>query len=179
MKGIAALSVVTVFIVAAAPAAWGFHDLDCGPFRAEVVDEATGISRCLDPAPGTQRQFLRFRQLKLEQEKRTRELQLEQRQRAKAQALIRIQELTKQQGFNRRHMVRQRQSGLTAARSTNIQEGLLRQDQEAKRRGEEALASGLLRQRFQLEQQLALPRADLLDGQKALNLRLQKDQQRK
>ena len=104
---------------------------------------------------------------------------LKQQQHEREQINITKQELSKQQDFTRRQTVRQRQPGLAVERSVTIQEGLLRQDQEAKRRGEEALASGLLRQRFQLEQQLALPRADLLDGQKALNLRLQKDQQRK
>ena len=73
--------------------------------------------------------------------------------------------------------MRQRQPGLAAARSVRVQEGLLRQDQEAKRRGAAALESNLLRNQNVLEQQLVLPRADLLDGQKALNLRLKKDQQ--
>ena len=73
--------------------------------------------------------------------------------------------------------MRQRQPGLAAARSVRVQEGLLRQDQEAKRRGAAALESNLLRNQNLLEQQLVLPRADLLDGQKALNLRLKKDQQ--
>lgn len=186
MKRIAAIA---VFIVVLAPETLAFHDLDCGPFRATVVDEATGDTRCLDPTPEAQKQFLRFRQLQQEQEKRTRDLQLQQRQRtkaqelkqqqrAKAQALIGVRELNKQQIFNRRQAVNRRQPGLAVERSATIQEGLLRQGLEAKRRSEESLESRLIRQQNLLEQQLELPRADLLDDQKAFNLRLKKDQQR-
>jgi len=113
---------------------------------------------------------------------------LEQRQLAKAQALqqqrlaweqsdIVAQELSRQQDFALRQALSQRQPGLSAERSATFQEGLLRQDLEAKRRCDQALESGLLRNQNLLEQQLALPRADLLDDQKALTLRLKKDQQ--
>ncbi len=174
MKRIAA---ITVFIVVLAPVAWAFHDLDCGPFRTKIINQATGESRCLEKSPEAIQQFMRFRKLQQEQEKRIRELQLEQRQRATAQALIRIRELNKQQKFHRRQAVNRRQPGLAVERSVKIQEGLLRQGLEAKRRREQSLESGLLRQQNLLEQQLALPRADLLDDQKAFNLRLKKDQQ--
>jgi len=79
--------VLTVLIVVVTSPAWGFHELDCGPIRTEVIDEVTGKTRCLDAGPDTQRQFLRFQLPKKNQEKRTRDLQLEQRQRAKLQAL--------------------------------------------------------------------------------------------
>jgi hypothetical protein len=53
---------------------------------------------------------------------------------------------------------------------------LTHQDQEAKRLREESLQSNLLRGQNLLEQKLELPRADLLDGQKAFNKRILKDQ---
>lgn len=177
MKRFAVIAVIAVFPVAAAPAALAFHELDCGPFRTKIINQATGESRCVKNSPEAREQFLRFRKLQQEQEKRTRELQLLQRQRAKAQALITIQELNKQQQFTRRQILNQRQSSRAGERSQILQEGLLRQDQEAKRRNEQALKSNLLRTQNLLEQKLELPRADLLDGQKAFRRRVEKDQQ--
>ncbi len=181
-------AVIAVFSIAAAPAALAFHELDCGPFRTTIINEATGERRCLETAPGAKDQFLRFRKLQLEQEKRIRDLQLRQRQRVKAQEVerqqrlnaqtqITIQEQNKQQRFNRRQTLNQRQSSLASERSQKVQEGLLRQDREAKRRNEQSLKSDLLHTQNLLEQKLELPRADLLDGQKALRRRVEKDQQ--
>ncbi len=169
--------VIAVFFVAVTPAALAFHELNCGPFRTAIVNKATGERRCVATSPDARDQFLRFRKLQQEQEKRTRELQLLQRQRAKAQALITIQEQSRQEQFARRHILNQRQSSRTSERSQILQEGLLRQDRDAKRRGEQALKSNLLRTRNLLEQKLERPRADLLDGQKALRRRIEKDQQ--
>ena len=171
------LAVIAVFSVAATPSALAFHDLDCGPFRTKIINQATGERRCLENSPETREQFLRFRKLQQEQEKRTRELQMLQRQRAKAQALITIREQSKQEQFIRRQILNQRQSSRAGERSQIFQEGRLHQDRDAKRRGEQALKSNLLRSQNLLEQKLELPRADLLDGQKALKRRLAKDQQ--
>ena len=176
MKHLAVIAVIAVFSIAATPSALAFHELDCGPFRTTIVNKATGERRCLESSPETREQFLRFRKLQQEQEKRTRELQLLQRQRAKAQAQITIQELNKQLQFNRRQALNQRQSSRAGERSQILREGLLRQDRDAKRRGEQALRSNLLRTRNLLEQKLELPRADLLDSQKALKRRIEKDQ---
>ena len=99
-----------------------------------------------------------------------------QRQRAKAQALITIQEQSRQEQFIRRQILNQRQSSRAGERSQIFQEGRLHQDRDAKRRGEQALKSNLLRSQNLLEQKLELPRADLLDGQKALKRRIEKDQ---
>ena len=154
-----------------------FHELDCGPFRTKIINQSTGERRCLENSPETREQFLRFRKLQQEQEKRAHELQLLQRQRAKAQALITIQEQKKQEQFTRRQILNQRLPGRASERSQILQEGLLRQDQEAKRRSEQALESDLLRTQNLLEQKLELPRADLLDSQKAFKRRVEKDQQ--
>lgn len=170
-------AVIAVFCIAAAPPALALHELNCGPFRTKIINQATGESRCLERSPAAKEQFLRFRKLQQEQEKRTRELQLLQRQRAKAQALITIQEQSRQKQFTRRQILNQRQPARASERSQILQKGLLRQDRDAKRRGEQALKSNLLRTRNLLEQKLELPRADLLDGQKALRRRIEKDQQ--
>jgi hypothetical protein len=167
---------IAVFFVATTPAALAFHELDCGPFRTKIINQATGERRCLENSPEAIEQFLRFRKLQQEQEKRTRELQLLQRQRAKAQALITIQEQNRQKQFTRRQILNQRQQGLAIDRSIKVQEGLIHQDREAKRSSEQALESDLLRSQNLLEQKLELPRADLLDGQKALKRRIEKDQ---
>ena len=157
--------------------ALAFHELDCGPFRTTIVNEATGERRCVETSPDAIKQFQRFRKLQDEQKKRTRDLQLLQRQRAKAQAQITIQELNKQLQFTRRQTLNQRQSSRASERSQILQDGLLHQDQEAKRRGEQALKSNLLRQQNLLEQKMELPRADLLEDQKTLKRRIEKDQQ--
>ena len=170
-------AVIAVFSIAAAPAALAFHELDCGPFRTTIINEATGERRCLETSPEAKDQILRFRKLQQEQEKRTRELQLLQRQRAKAQAQITIQEQSRQEQFTRRQILNQRQPSLASERSQKLQEGLLHQGREAKRRDEQALESNLLRTQNLLEQKLELPRADLLDDQKALRRRVEKDQQ--
>ena len=170
-------AVIAVFSIAAAPAALAFHQLDCGPFRTKIINEATGERRCLENSPEAKEQFLRFRKLQQEQEKRTRDLQLRQLQRAKAQAQITIQEQSRQEQFTRRQILNQRQPGLAIERSIKVQEGLIRQDREAKRRSEQVLESDLLRTQNLLEQKLELPRADLLDGQKALKRRIEKEQQ--
>ena len=170
-------AVIAVFFVAATPAALAFHELDCGPFRTKIINQATGERRCVESSSEAKEQFLRFRKLQQEQEKRTRELQLLQRQRAKAQALITIREQSRQEQFSRRQILNQRQPARASERSQILQEGLLHQDQEAKRRSEQALESDLLRTHNLLEQKLELPRADLLDSQKALKRRVEKDQQ--
>ena len=170
-------AVIAVFSVAATPAALAFHELDCGPFRTKIINQATGEHRCVERSPEAREQFLRFRKLQQEQEKRIRELQLLQRQRAKAQDQITIQEQSRQEQFTRRQTLNQRQPALASERSQILQEGLLRQDREAKRRSEQALESDILRTQNLLEQKLELPRADLLDSQKALRRRVEKDQQ--
>ena len=55
------IAVLAVFIVAVTPQAWGFHDLDCGPFRTRIINQATGESRCLVRSPEAIEQFMRFR----------------------------------------------------------------------------------------------------------------------
>ncbi len=181
-------AVIAVFAVAATPPALAFHELDCGPFRAAIVNKATGERRCVENSPAAKDQFLRFRKLQQEQKKRIHDLQLRQRQRVKAQEVeqqqratartqITIQEQNKQQRFNRRQALNQRQSSRASERSQILQEGLLRQDRDAKRRNEQTLKSDLMRTQNLLEQRLKLPSADLLDSQKALKRRVEKDQQ--
>lgn len=176
-----------VGFLAVSEAAWAFHELDCGPFRASVVDEATGQERCIEQSPDARKQFLRFRKLQQEQEQRTRDLLLQQRQRAKAQELIDTQARNKQLQFNRQHtdgqqrliqrrQTEQQQPALARDRSIKLQEGLKRQEVEATRRRERQRKSDLERQGNLLEQKIDLPRADLLDSQKALQRRLRKDQ---
>lgn len=154
-----------------------FHELDCGPFRASVVDKETGKRRCLALSPDVQEQFLRTRKLKQEQEQRTRDLFLQQKQLSKKQELIEKRERAQQQSFNRRHTVRQRQTVLERDQALKLQEGLSRLEPQTKKRKELLLESNVERRRNQLEQRLELPRADLLDDQKALTRRLKKDQQ--
>lgn len=60
------IAVLAVLIIAVTPPAWGFHELDYGPIRTEVIDEVTGRTRCLDATPEAQQQFPRFRQLQQE-----------------------------------------------------------------------------------------------------------------
>ncbi len=201
MKRFAVIAVIAVFSVAASPAALAFHELECGQFHTTIINKATGERRCVETSPGAKEQFQRNRklqqdqerrartlQIREDQEKRTRDLLLRQRQRVRAQELERQQRLNaqtqitaeeqnKQQQFTRRQALNRRQSSLTGERSQKLQDGLLQQNREAKRRGEEALKSNLLRTRNLLDQKLALPRADLLDGQKALKRRIEKDQQ--
>jgi hypothetical protein len=153
-----------------------FHTLDCGPFRTTIIDKKTGERTCLALSPVAQEQLLRSRKLQQEQERRTNDLLLKQRQRAKAQELIDIQERSKQQQFTRGHSRSTREPARSQERTSKIQEGLARQDQEAKRGRERVLESALARQQNLLEQKLKLPRADLLDEQKNLNKRLLKDQ---
>ena len=62
------LAVIAVFSVAATPSALAFHDLDCGPFRTKIINQATGERRCLENSPEAIEQFLRFRKLQQEQE---------------------------------------------------------------------------------------------------------------
>lgn len=175
-------------VLAVSGAAWAFHDLDCGPFRTSVVNKATGQKRCVEKGPGAQKQFLRFKQLKQEQEQRTRDLLLQQRQQAKAQELIDRQARNKQQQFNRRttdaqkrliqrRQVEEQRPALARDRSIKLQEGLKRQEVEATRRRELQRKSDLERQGNLLKQKIDLPRAGLLDNQKALQRRLRKDQQ--
>ena len=83
---------------------------------------------------------------------------------------------SRQRQFDRRQALRQRQPALAVGRSQRLQEGLLNQDIESARRKNLLLESDLLLQRNLLEQKIDLPRADLLDNQKSLNLRLLKDQ---
>lgn len=158
------------------PAAWAFHTLECGPFRATLIDKKTEKKTCLDLGPRAQEQFLRTRKLQQDQERRTRDLLLNQRQRAKAQELIDLQARNEQEQFTRSHSLEQRAPARDQEQSMTIQEGLTRQDQEAKRRREESLASNTLRRQNLLEQKLELPRADLLDDQKAFQRRRLKDQ---
>lgn len=201
MKRFAVIAVIAVFCVAAAPPALAFHELECGPFHTTIINEATGDRRCVETSPGAKEQFQRNRKLQQDQEKRTRNLQiredqekrtrdllLRQRQRVKEQELelqqrldaqiqITTREQKKQLRLNRRQILNQRLPALAGERSQILQKGLLHQDRAAKQRGEQALKSNLLRTQNLLEQKLALPRADLLDGQKALKRRLEKDQQ--
>ncbi len=175
MLRVAALFVV-VIVAGLSPAAWAFHTLECGPFRTTLIDKNTGEKTCLDQGPGAQGQFMRFRKLQQDRERRTRDLLLQQRQQAKAQELIDLQERAKQQKFTRGHTLNQREPVRDQEKSRTIQESLTHQDQEAKRLREESLQSNLLRGQNLLEQKLELPRADLLDGQKAFNKRILKDQ---
>ncbi|NQU57448.1 MAG: hypothetical protein HQ513_09440 [Rhodospirillales bacterium] len=170
------MALAVVFFLAAIPNAGAFHELDCGPFRTTVFDKKTGEKKCLAQSPQARRQFQRFQKLQRDQEKRTRDLQLQQLQRDKAQALIEKQALNKQQQFTRRNSARQQESALSVERAQKLQDGLSRQDSEAVRRKGQLLENDLLRQGNLLEQQIELPRADLLDGQKSLNRRLLKDQ---
>ena len=175
MLRIAALFVV-VLASGLSPAAWALHAVECGPFRATIIDKKTGEKTCLELGPGAQEQFLRTRKLQKDQERRTRDLLQQQLQQAKAQERIGLQARNKQQQFTRGHTLDQREPLRDQEKSRIIQEGLTHQDQEAKRRREESLKSNLLRSKNLLEQKLELPRADLLDNQKAFNRRLLKDQ---
>ena len=168
---------VSVIIVSWTPlkTASAFHELDCGPYRASVVDEETGQRRCLALSSDAQKQLLRTR--KLQQEQRTRELLLQQKQLSKKQELIEKRERVQQQSFNRRHTLRQRQTILERDQALKLQEGLSRREPESKKRKDLLLESNIERRRNQLEQRLELPKADLLDNQKALTRRLKKDQQ--
>lgn len=170
---------VSVIIVSWTPhkTASAFHELDCGPFRASVVDEETGKRRCLALSPDAQKQFLRTRKLQQEQEQRVRDLLLQQKQLAKKQELIDKRERAQQQSFNRRHTVRLRQTVLERDQALKLQESLSRQEPQTKKRKDLLLESNIELRRNQLEQSLELPRADLLDDQKALTRRLKKDQQ--
>ena len=154
-----------------------FHNLDCGPFRASVVDKETGKRRCLALSPDVQKQFLRTRKLQQEQEKRTRDLFLQQKQLSKKQELIEKRKRVQQLSNNRRQTVRQRQAVLKRDQALKLQEGLNRREPQSKKRRDSLLESNVERRRNQLVQRLELPRADLLDGQKTLNRRLRKDQQ--
>jgi len=172
------MAAIGIVVLAAgfSPAARAFHTLDCGPFRITVIDKKTGESACLEQSPGAQEQFLRFRKLQQDQERRTRDLLLQQRQRAKAQELIDVRERNRQLQFALGHTLDQREPVRDQERTVTVQEGLSRQDLEEKLRREQALQSSYTRRQNLLEQKLELPRADLLDGQKALNRRLRKDQ---
>jgi len=171
----AALFPALALLYAAFPA-WGFHTLDCGPFRAAVVDENTGVKKCVARSEDARRQFQRFRALQQEQEKRIRDLELQQNQQAKKQDLIQKQEKNKQQQFSRQQTARQKQPALSLERSSNLLDQLKRQELDATKRREQQRADDLFRQGNLLEQKIELPRADLLDGQKSLNRRLKKDQ---
>lgn len=171
------LLVIAIFVLAAAPAAEAFHDLDCGPFRAQLVDDETGERRCAPMSPEAQAQVLRFRELQREQEKRVRDLLLQQRQREKRQELIATKELVKQRQFNRRQAVRQQQPVLALEQAITREAGRLREEPLDKVRKDLLLENELERQRNLLEQQLSLPLADLEDEQKALVRKLEKDQQ--
>ncbi len=170
---------VSVIVVSWTPlkTASALHELDCGPFRASVVDEETGRRRCLALSQDAQKQVLRTRELLQEQVKRTRDLLLQQKQLAKQQELIEKRERVQQKSYNRRHSVRQRQTVLERDQAIKLQQGLSRREPQSKKRKDLLFESNIERRRNQLEQRLELPRADLLDDQKALNRRLKKDQQ--
>jgi len=141
-----------------------------------VIDKKTGERTCREPASGAREQFLRFRKLQQEQQRRTRDLLLQQRQRAKAQEILDTQERNRQLQFNRRHTLNQREQGRNQDRTVKVQESLARQDPEAQMLREWVLENTLSRRRNLLEQKLKLPRADLLDGQKAFSRGRLKDQ---
>lgn len=162
--------------VAWAPPALAFHDLDCGPFRAATIDKKTGARKCVQTSPDAQKQFLRFRKLRQEQEQRTNDLLLQQRQRQKAQDLIAKQELNKQKQFQRQSSQKQQQSVLNRQQALKRQQGLKRLEPASARRRELLRESELERAVKLLEQQVELPGAGLLDDQKSFRRRLEKDQ---
>lgn len=175
MKRIVAISVGILILATPLPVE-AFHELECGPFRTTIIDDETGRRTCLALSPDAQKLFLRTRKLQQEQARRTRDLLLKQRQRAKKQELITRREQNKQQQFNRSQTLRQRQPALERDQAIKLQEGLKRQEAIRTRRRELLRESDLERQRKLLEQQVKLPGADLLDSQKALKRRLEKDQ---
>lgn len=65
------IALTVVFLLAVVPPAGAFHELECGPFRITQIDKKTGVKKCLEQQPEVRRQYLRFRQLKRQQEKRT------------------------------------------------------------------------------------------------------------
>jgi hypothetical protein len=146
MFRIAALFLV-VLVAGLPPAARAFHALDCGPFRPTVIDKKTGERTCLEPTPGARGQFLRFRKLQQEQQRRTRDLLLQQRQRAKAQEILDTQERNRQLQFNRRHTLNQREPGRNQDRTVKVQESLGRQNLEAQMLRERVLENTLSRRR--------------------------------
>ena len=178
---------IVVLVLALPPWAAAFHDLDCGPMRASVIDPKTGQRKCLEQSPDVRKQFLRQRKLQQEQENRVRDLQLQQLQRSKAQQFLERQTQRKQQQFNRqqteaqqrrlhRQQTRQQQPDLARGRTIRAQESLKRQDLEAARRREQIFKNALERQGNLLEQKIVQPKADLLDRQKEFNRRLKKEQ---
>lgn len=191
MKRIVAVAIGILILAAPLPVG-AFHELPCGQFQTTIIDEKTGLRTCLALSPDAQRQVQGARKLQQDQERRTRELLLKQRQqdqeqrtrelllkqqqRVKKQELIAKREQSKQQQFNRRQTVRQQQSALTRDQAIKLQEGLKRQEPITTRRRELLRKSDLKRQRKLLEQQVKLPGAGLLDSQKALRRRLEKDQ---
>ena len=193
MKRIVAVAIGILILAAPLPAG-AFHELACGQFQTTVIDEKTGQRTCLALSPDAQRQVLsakklqqdqerRTRELLLkrrqqDQEQRTRELLLKQQQRVKQQELIAKREQSKQRQFNRRQSVRQQQSVLARDQAIKLQEGLKRQEPITTRRRELLRKSDLKRQRNLLEQRVKLPGAGLLESQKALRRRLEKDQRK-
>jgi len=161
----------------AAPPVWGFHDLDCGPFRATVIDEKTGERKCVALSDDARRQFQRFRELQQEQEKRIRDLELQHQQRVKAQELLLKREKNKQQQFSRENSLRRQRPVISLERSGKALEQNERQRADAAKRREQQQANDLFRQKNLLEQSIELPRADLLDDQKTLIRRVLKDQE--
>jgi len=166
------LAVAVLLAVAASSGARAFHSLDCGPYRAVVTDPKTGVARCGAFSPEAQEQLLRSKRLLQAQEQRTRDLQLRQKQRAKAQALITSRERDAQQQRARRQAVDQRQPALDQSRALRRQEALLRTEPDETRRREELRENERERRLRLLEQQVELPRTDLLDDQRLLARRL-------
>ena len=177
MKRIVAVAIGILILASPLPVG-AFYELDCGPFRTTIIDKETGQRTCLALSPDGQEQFLRARKLQQEQERPMRDLLLKQRQGAKQQGLISKQEQSKQQQFNWRQTVRQRQPALAREQAIKLQEGLKRQEPISTRRRELLRKSELERQRKLLDQQVKLPGAGLLDSQKALRRRLEKDQRK-
>lgn len=180
MKRIVAVAatVAAWTVIAWTPPVLAFHDLDCGPFRATIVDKKSGTRKCAQTSPDAQKQFLRFRKLQQDQKQRTRELLLQQRQRQKAQDLIAKQELNKQQQFQRQNSQRQQQSVLNRLQALKRQQGLKRLEPASTKRRKLLRESELDRAVKLLEQQVELPGAGLLDDQRLLRRRLEKDQKR-
>ena len=177
MKRIVAVAIGILILAAPLPAG-AFHELACGQFQTTVIDEKTGQRTCLALSPDAQRQVLGAKKLQQDQEQRTRELLLKQQQRVKQQELIAKREQSKQRQFNWRQSVRQQQSVLARDQAIKLQEGLKRQEPITTQRRELLRKSDLKRQRNLLEQQVKLPGAGLLESQKALRRRLEKDQRK-
>ncbi len=196
------VAVAALAVLAWAEPAPALHELECPAFRGTRIDPTTGQRRCGALSTETQKQAVRVRRLRKDQQNRTRtspevlrqrnrprlllqeqqrrirNLELQQTIQSEDQARITDLESGRQQQTILRATVKQKQPALDLRQSIVQQEIQNRQAAAEKQRRERSRLGGLQRQRNLLEQEIRRPKTDLLEDQKLQTRILQKQQRR-